>query len=723
MSSFLGDIDKSISETDAKSAGARLASFLDKSRICGDLISIDYASAVVLVHDKLRADVGGVSKGCFLLASRVVPGSSPDPENEDTSLVLLRVLDKAPLPNSSETERMRFDAGQRVSDSPAGENWDDEAVLDRYTANFLRFSGVKCRVIGTFMMKSHVPGEWKISFGADLANIYSGKGMKVYKPDSEALNLIANYYRHQGSDAHPLAGMRIRIGRVRYAASERQGDTTEKVGVMLDPTDLIARRTALFGMSRTGKSNTVKIIASSVFNLRGIDYKVGRIGQLILDANGEYANENAIDIRAMRNVWQGCNGASENDVVTYGLYPHPRDPGRRLVKLNFFGANPQDWRQRNQVVAAVHPLVQAKQIVDGVLSQVNDKYIVGFKNVTLDVPDDWDDSACTRYKRKIMAYRSILVHAGLSAPGDMLRADLNGLTNIDLRKALMVPPSSAKETNYAPAARIFEKGDVSWSEALEAFRLLGQAINAKDSRYKTFNDAYRAKPKNVDGRDWHDSDLLNILSFLEHRGGVRLLSQVNAQHSVMAGEDYADLIVKDLSAGKMVIVDQSTGDPEMNRNAADRLMWRIFEHQKSAFISPQVDADGGMILPPDVIVYIEEAHNLLPKQGDDLKGIWARVSKEGSKYRIGLVYATQEPSSILTNILSNTDNWFVAHLNRGAEVKQVMDFYDFADFEQQILNVPEPGFIRMRTLSNPYVVPVQIDPFIVMGQANSMNKS
>ncbi|MCC2690748.1 MAG: hypothetical protein K0S21_3551, partial [Rhizobiaceae bacterium] len=54
--------------------------------------------------------------------------------------------------------------------------------------------------------------------------------------------------------------------------------------VNLDPTDLIARRTALFGMSRTGKSNTVKIIASSVFGLRGRDAKRGKVGQLILDA-------------------------------------------------------------------------------------------------------------------------------------------------------------------------------------------------------------------------------------------------------------------------------------------------------------------------------------------------------------------------------------------------------------------------------------------------------
>ncbi|MEY9163544.1 hypothetical protein ABIE78_001663 [Sinorhizobium fredii] len=427
MQSFLTDLERAGRRDAAIAAGKQLADLLNPDRICGDLISIDYSSATVLVHDRLRANVGGVSKGCFLVASRIEPGSSPDASSEDTSLILLRVLDKAPLPNASETDRMRYEAGTRVSASKDRVNWDDERSLDKFTANFLRFAGVDCRVVGTFMMRMSRNGVWHFVFGADLSNIYSGRGMKVYKPDGEALSKIANYVRPQGRDAHPLAGKRIRIGRVRYAASEREGDTIDQVEVTLDPTDLIARRTALFGMSRTGKSNTVKIIASSVFNLRSSDAQLGRVGQLILDANGEYANENPMDRGALRNVWRGCRNAQETDVVTYGLHEHPGDPNRRLVKLNFFGAEPRNWRERKEVVAALTPLIQAKAVVDSALiSQGTAQYRTAFINVSLEVPETWDEGARTRYQRVVTAYRALLAKAGLAPPALLGKATISG---------------------------------------------------------------------------------------------------------------------------------------------------------------------------------------------------------------------------------------------------------------------------------------------------------
>ena len=150
----------------------------------------------------------------------------------------------------------------------------------------------------------------------------------------------------------------------------------------------------------------------------------------------------------------------------------------------------------------------------------------------------------------------------------------------------------------------------------------------------------------------------------------------------------------------------------MNEQSAERIMRAIFARQQERFTNPVKGQDGSYLDSDPVIVYIEEAHTVLPRGSeDDTRNIWARTAKEGAKFNIGLVYSTQEPSSVQRNILRNTENWFLSHLNSRGETSELDQYNDFADFTAGIRRVKEVGFLKVRTMSSPYTLPVQIDRF------------
>lgn len=335
------------------------------------------------------------------------------------------------------------------------------------------------------------------------------------------------------------------------------------------------------------------------------------------------------------------------------------------------------------------------ELIRSFLYDESGDYVKSMLAIDLTEPDPSDKSAYIRWERKVAAYLCCLHAAKFPLPSDMTTIKFSG--NDELNK-LVWSDGTLKPDN-----------GISFDNAINWFTTIWDNYN----EHKHFTD-YRAKK----GREWADEDLKALLVFLTRKrtpggaanvSGYQKLRGIVEQHTSTGTKAFEEEIIEKLRAGKIVIIDLSQGNPKIQELYSEILCQKIFSNSMNRFIGN---------LPNNFIqFYFEEAHNLFPKKDDkDLSQIYNRIAKEGAKLNLGMIYATQEVSSISANILKNTQNWFIAHLNNEDEIKELRKYYDFDDFADALIRFSaknDKGFVRMKTYSNPFVVPVQIDKFSV----------
>jgi hypothetical protein len=220
--------------------------------------------------------------------------------------------------------------------------------------------------------------------------------------------------------------------------------------------------------------------------------------------------------------------------------------------------------------------------------------------------------------------------------------------------------------------------------------------------------AKEASPGNQHLERWIDSQLDAILTVYAGSvgSGFRILEPLRVFHSPARDRDYAQEVLDELIQGKIVIVDLSLGSETVLQFCSERIVNHILTDASRRFASGQE--------PHKIQIFIEEAHRLFnrdkmkaPEEADP----YVRLAKEAAKFRIGLIYATQEVSSVDPMILANTSNWMVTHLNNHVEVKELSKYYDFQDFAELTLKAEDVGFARIKMRSGRYIIPAQIDLF------------
>ncbi len=617
----------------------------DPETFIGRPFYFDYGTVKVLVNDKWKHRAGGIPAGTFLLCSY-------DSEAGVEEMVLVRVLGPTALPTDSDVVASMVE--HYKEDQPPGGS--TGKPLDSFTRYEFMFSGLECRVLGTYYYQND-----KTVFGADVENFYSAHNYSVYKPKGKVLEYIVNFREGDGIPGGPD---QVRLGSVRYSASRRFGMGPD-VPIYVSPLDFVGKRTALFGMTRTGKSNSVKKIIESVKELSAKDVNgpdarpLRAVGQIIFDINGEYANANQQDEgTAIFEMFKA-------ETTRYSLL---EKPGFQVMKLNFY-----------------RDLEAGFGLIQSLLAEETGDYVKSFLAIELSEPEEGDKAVAVRRNRVIAAYKAILYRAGFAPDGQKVKFEGN------------------KDINAIAGGKDPSNG-LTYGEAADWFSAIWDAYD---------DDPYFANYRRTKGKEWADEDLKAALKMLTRKtkpggtasvSGYTKLRKFKDYHSPTNESSFESDIVGKLRAGAIVIVDLSQGDPQLQRTYSERICRRIFGDAMERFIGNEA--------ANYIQLYFEEAHNLFPKKDDkDLSQIYNRLAKEGAKLRLGLVYATQEVSSISSNVLKNTQNWFVSHLNNQDELKEVQKFYDFEDFVDSLRRAPDRGFIRMKTYSNAFIVPVQIDRF------------
>jgi hypothetical protein len=638
-----------------KTPGIReLADLTDGGAVIGGVYRLDYGTAVVLTDDARKDAAGGVPLGAFLLAA--------EGDGKDEEVILLRVSGTEPLPNEGELVQTRLAVVRDATSN--GQTFDD--VADTYTRGELEQSAFRCEVLGTFYPAETCEG---LVFGSDIDSVVSGAKYRVILPTPQALSWIASYAEPlSGEDSDPQT---VVLGKVRFASTKRRARLAgaDSADVTVRISDFISRKTAVFGMTRTGKSNTIKTLVTAVRKY-GVTHGES-IGQLIFDPQGEYANPNTIDKTGLKYL----GGAEVVRIYRFGA--QKGDPQVQPLGMNFF-----DLDNRAAVTDFINSVVTEQY--------GNLVYAKNFCNISWEAPDPTDFPRIAEWDRACVGLYGLLGICGFDAPS-------------------FSDSSSGSTVSPIPLKFTWNK------EEFDEFEELYPGLVQRSGKTYTLRTPHAAKMLTLHMKEkgsWDQSSggddrSFKFISEVLKYGSVKAtIRGLTSYHSGEADYRVEDLIWDDMCAGRIAIVDLSVGSGDAPKAISEKIVTHLLNQASERF---RANDD---LVPFQIVV--EEAHNLFERRGEAgpvSSNPWLRLAKEAAKYKIGLVYATQEVSSVDRRILSNTSNWVVAHLNSDKETSELSHYYDFKTWASSLQRCEDVGFVRMKTYSGKYIVPVQVAVF------------
>lgn len=648
----------------SKSPLKMLKDFLDKQhqlhsagvkqdyRFIGYVLDLGYDTAKIITSDPYKIAVGGIPRGSFLILALDERDEQGNPIQTGLPphFTLLRVKSVSSTPLSNQVQQTYFELHKKSMPE-----------LDIWTQAELQWGALECDVIGMFYPKPS--DNTLVEFSGDVNNVVSAHKYKVFSPDKDLLDLILNGLVNKNNHQH------LGVFRPTECQVGLLNNNYPEINISIE--DFKGRRTAMFGKTRLGKSNVVKVLADAIIRTSATTQSVG---QLIFDINGEYANDNPQDGN------RSLASAHPNDCVVYAL--NPRNPSFKELKLNF-AEQPES----------------AMPIIKSFLERDNQtsNYIKSFGNVELpsisEIKSESDRGKKIRNIRKIQMFWAILKSAGFK---------------LDESKLISLNLSAGQINKFNPGLKKDLRNEIyggntpaspsNLNDLVKEFSLLATYIQNNKS-----SDLLMGSSEPL-----FDQDAIALLNFLNpvSGSGTQILTSYRQYHSPNAG-DFITEIIQLLNDGKTVILDLGNAAEDVRKYFSDMLSKAVFASQEDKFVS-------NALSDHFIQLYFEEAHNLFPNNNKENTTVYHRFAKEGAKFHIGMVYSTQSPSTISQELLVQTENFFVGHLASTNEANALSKLqHTFSGLEEDIKKSRTPGYMRILTNSHRFVIPVQVKKFTV----------
>lgn len=501
----------------------------------------------------------------------------------------------------------------------------------------------------------------------------------------------------------------------------------KEIPVEFNAANLLRKRTAIFGKSGYGKSNTVKTVIGMMAT------KFPNCSQLIFDTNGEYALENdqndgfmdifheaGIKSKVILYTDRKVHASKKEKFGADCFKPLKFDvfenisASMDIVSKNFQGATVpmyiQAWINESQGVEKQSELfsnVPNKGIVWGIwFKACMDAGLVPLNETT---------SVCELKVKKKFLDELVAHQAANDEEEDSAFDEKTEEEKKEQAYSFDSLPDNEKKVLINQLGLV-EKNGGYVTRNIQTMATYGEWY-ALDLQRKE-----KAKKKDGEGSSFDSGSNSSVKGYVELLGYYRRLYQLKTYNlgNLDASEkkglkplSLAESIWKDLTNQKIVIVDlASLPSSVVSQTISEQIAAFILSKASQLFGDSEQQE---LFRNFETIVFIEEAQNYLSSEKvSSGSGVFERLAKEGRKFHIGLVYVTQQPSAIDEKISSQTENIIAMHLSNLGDTMilgKIKDKFDMLTCKF-LKDEAQKGLAYLYAEPHqPFVLPAQVHKF------------